>query len=392
MKTICMLSDQHPLFDDRIYWKEAVSLKKHRYRVVHIGLDCRDADYISAEGIRIISIRKRVYHSNIFIHKLLKTLNFDDPLQIMMEKIIEVQADAYHIHDLKVNQLGKRILNLPWKPKVVYDIHEDYGDMIRYYHRKKGIARFLLRLYAKYVDWLEKNRTQNYHYYLPTTPTFEARFNQRNPKVPSQVLYNFTNLQDTGLDEPVEKTYDCIYTGLINWCRGPVEIIRATELIKQVLPEFKVLFLGRFDTSGFEMEIRKMVNDKSLEANIHFMNCVPYNQVSEVYKKAKIGLGIFHPIEVFYNTVQIKTFEYMLYGLPIVCSNFGYIHKFVEESNAGIPVNPLDPHQLADAILQLLQNHELYQQLSQNGKAAANTRYHWNESEKVLLQAYKQIL
>ena len=107
---------------------------------------------------------------------------------------------------------------------------------------------------------------------------------------------------------------------------------------------------------------------------------------------AKIGLGIFHPIEVFYNTIQIKTFEYMLYGLPIICSNFGYINKFVTESQSGIPVNPLNSGEIADAVIKLLTQTDLYNKLSQNGKHVAQTRYNWKSEEVKLVNIYNKLL
>ena len=35
-KRICMLADSHGLYDDRIYWKEAVSLSRSGYEVHYV--------------------------------------------------------------------------------------------------------------------------------------------------------------------------------------------------------------------------------------------------------------------------------------------------------------------------------------------------------------------
>ncbi len=392
MKTICMLSDMHPLFDDRIYWKEAVSLKKHNFKVIHIGFDKENTDFISDEGIRIIAIKKRVFSRNIFLHKILKTIWFDNPHRVMMSRIVEVRADAYHIHDLKVNKLGRKIRKLPWKPKIIYDIHEDYGDIIRYYNSKKGLVKWLLYFYAFIIEVLEKRRTKCYDFYLPAVPLIKERFEKKNPLVPSEIIYNYTNLGAVSFSKKSHPEYDLIYSGLINRFRGPIEIINAVEIVKKTIPCIKMLFLGRFESEEYENSVKKLVIDKKLQNNITFKDAAPYENMGEYYKKAMIGLAIFHPIKIFYYSIQIKTFEYMLYGLPLICSNFGYIFRFVTESSAGIPVDPLNPANIADAIIQLLTNTSLYKQMSKNGILAAETRYNWKSEEMKLVNLYNKLL
>ncbi|MBN2522265.1 MAG: glycosyltransferase family 4 protein [Bacteroidales bacterium] len=392
MKTICMLSDMHPLFDDRIYWKEAVSLKKHGYNLIHIGFDKDCKDFMSPEGIRIITIKKRVFHRNIFLHKLIKTILFDNPHRTMMKKIVEVRADAYHIHDLKVNVLGEMIKKLPWKPKIIYDIHEDYGDMIRYYNQKKGFVKWLLFRYASIVERNEKRRTKNYDFYLTVLPEIKERFNKKNPHMQSEVIYNYTNLKPVSNTSKSLRKYELIYSGLINWCRGPLEIIDAIEIVKKTMPDIKMLFIGRFNSLEFEKYVKSKVRDKQLEENIEFQSEVPYEKVGELYNKSMIGMAVFHPIKVFYYSIQVKTFEYMLYGLPIVCSNFGYVNKFITESHCGIPVDPLKPEEIALAIIRLLTDSKLYQQMSRSGKQAAQTRYNWQSEEEKLITIYNKLL
>lgn len=387
-----MLSDMHPLFDDRIYWKEAVSLKNHGFHVIHIGFDKESSDFISNEGIRIIAIKKRVFSNNIFVHKLIKTLRFDDPHRLMMKKIVEVRADAYHIHDLKVNKLGKKIRKLPWKPKIIYDIHEDYGDMIRASIIMNGLLRWLTNVYTNYIDSHEKKLTKKYNYYLHVTPYIQQKFKDKNPLVPSEIIFNFTNLDPFNSQDYTKKEFDVLYSGSINKVRGIEEVIEAVKIIIQKKSNLKVIFLGHFNSESYENEIKKRIQEERLDKNILILPYVSYNNISEYYIKSRIGIGIFHPTKMYHYAIQIKTFEYMAYGLPIVCSNFGYIHKFVSESNSGISVDPLNPAEIAEAIYKLLTEKELYVKYSQNGIEAAKTKYNWKSQEKKLINIYNNIL
>ncbi len=392
MKTICMLSDMHPLFDDRIYWKEAVSLKNHGFHVIHIGFDKESSDFISNEGIRIIAIKKRVFSSNIFIHKLIKTLRFDDPHQLMMKKIVEVRADAYHIHDLKVNKLGRKIRKLPWKPKIIYDIHEDYGDMIRFRKKRNMLSKLITYLYAYHIDRKVKRNTKKYNYYLSVTPYIQHKFIEANPHIPSEIIYNYTNLFPDESQKNMKKEYDVLYSGLICRVRGVEEIIKAVKLLKPLNPDIRVLFIGRFQSIVYENEIKAKITSDKLDQNISVLPHVSYTKVADYYAKSRIGLGIFHPTKTYHKAIQIKTFEYMAFGLPIVCSNFGFIHKFVSESIAGISVNPLNPEEIAFAINKLLTEKELYEKYSRNGVNAAKSEYNWQSEENKLVKIYNHIL
>ncbi len=45
MSSVCMISSLHGPYDDRIYWKEALSLKKRGYDVFHVTTGENEQDY-----------------------------------------------------------------------------------------------------------------------------------------------------------------------------------------------------------------------------------------------------------------------------------------------------------------------------------------------------------
>jgi glycosyltransferase involved in cell wall biosynthesis len=82
----------------------------------------------------------------------------------------------------------------------------------------------------------------------------------------------------------------------------------------------------------------------------------------------------------------------MAYGLPVVCSNFGTINSFVSETGSGIPVDPLDPSSIAEAIASILTQKELYKKLSDHGAEAVKQKYNWGSEEKKLLDIYSDLM
>src|SRR5690606_255524 len=115
-----------------------------------------------------------------------------------------------------------------------------------------------------------------------------------------------------------------------------------------------------------------------LEKNIIIQDSVPYKEVSEYYNQIKIGLNPLLYAKAHLEIIQIKLFEYMNYGIPIITSNFGYMQKYVEENEVGISVLPDDENALAQAVVSLLTNRDLYEKFSQNGIRAVDEKFNWD--------------
>jgi len=131
---ICMISCLHGLYDDRIYWKEALSLKKHGYEVVHVGVGKQDRQFVSEHGIQMIEVEKKQYFANPFIDKIFRTITFRENIyHKIYKKILQNESDIYHIHDLQILKIIKQIKRFGWNPKIIYCPRESFPDMIRDY-------------------------------------------------------------------------------------------------------------------------------------------------------------------------------------------------------------------------------------------------------------------
>ena len=127
-----MLSCRHQLQDDRIYWKEALTLAVAGYRVIHIAVGTQKADYTSAEGIRLIQIMPALYSKNKWLNRICSLITRRKHLlDGIFTAAVATNADVYHFHDLEINAIGSRLKGLPWHPKIIYDVHEAYADLIR---------------------------------------------------------------------------------------------------------------------------------------------------------------------------------------------------------------------------------------------------------------------
>lgn len=391
---ICMISSMHGLFDDRIYWKEALSLKKYGYDVCHLGIGETDKEFTSEHGIRIIQVGKRKYFDNPYIDKLYRLLTFRKNIYKKILKIaLALKADIYHFHDLQINKIGKKIKDFPHMPKVIYDVHEDYHDMLVHNIKKNNIFKIPVKIYASYIKRWELSCSKNYDFIITVLKYINDKFINVLGTDNVEIIYNYTNFSsDKDKALKTEKLYDVLYCGLINEVRGIYQIIESAKILKSKKNDIKILVIGVIPTMKLRREIQLKIKEYDLHSNLIIKDSVPHKNIVEYYQKSKIGLGIFMPIKVFYNSIQAKIFEYMAYGLPIVCSNFGYINKFVTESNSGIPVNPESPEEISNAILKLLNDQNLYRKYSLNGYNAVKVKYNWKAEENKLINIYSKLL
>jgi glycosyltransferase involved in cell wall biosynthesis len=78
--------------------------------------------------------------------------------------------------------------------------------------------------------------------------------------------------------------------------------------------------------------------------------------------------------------------------LPVICSDFKLWKKIVEGNNVGICIRHDDEQALKDAIMKLVNDTELYNQMCENGKRLAREKYNWASQEKKLFAVYKKVL
>ena len=83
--------------------------------------------------------------------------------------------------------------------------------------------------------------------------------------------------------------------------------------------------------------------------------------------------------------------EAILRGIPVVASNVGGIVDIVENNKTGILTNEKDVNQLANAIIELLENKKKAKYLSDNAMECLKIKFSWSSIEKKYLKIYKSI-
>ncbi len=385
---ICMVSDMHHMFDDRIHAKEAVSLRKAGYQVTHICVGNLAENFIDKNGICVIQLPRKQYFSNRILNFVYKKIFVKNLYKKMMQECKMLNADVYHLHDYKpLKHLAKLKKNKPIK--LIYDVHDPFFQNVIDYAPKGKINSFIYKFYSKIIQRTERKYIKYYDEIIVTEPNLAKYYTNRYAVKP-HIIYNYTTLNCSS-EAPRNPIYDAIYVGAITKQRAVLQIIKAVDLLKSRGKEYKVAFVGKIESKALENEIYKYIIDKNLNENINFLGSVPYEKISEQYLKAKIGFAVFMDIPTHHIIMQIKLFEYTTMCLPMIGSNFGHVKKILETDKTGLLCNPDNPSEIADCMEKLSTDEELYKSLYNNALKVKD-KYSWAIMESELLQLYATVL
>ena len=83
----------------------------------------------------------------------------------------------------------------------------------------------------------------------------------------------------------------------------------------------------------------------------------------------------------------------MLYkmGIPVIATNVGGLGEMIIDGSTGILVPPRDSQAIAGALVSLIEDRELYRQLSENGMKLARERYDWDNIASATIDVEKSV-
>jgi len=363
-KTVVHISTVHDYRDPRILEKECAGAARAGHEVYLVA--CAKVDHI-LNGIRVISLKSPQDRlERIFL------TGFE-----AFRKARLIPADIYHFHDPEF---------FPWamllsrkRAKVVYDIHEDYFTSI---HEKYYIPEYARTILARVACGLENRLSKLFH-----TVVAENYYLDRFPK--SMPVLNYPVLmegwEDATAFDPASTRL--LYTGNITESRGALIHACLVDSISWV----ETTMVGYCRRNVFE-KIANMVKNRE---RLHITGLdyyVPHEEIRSFYKRGNwlAGLALFPYSPHYQQKALTKFFEYMMWGLPIICTDFPKWKRLVEGSGAGICVNPSDKSAIRCALEWLSSNPNEAAKMSENGKKWIMKKFNWDSQLERLLKVYEE--
>lgn len=362
--SVTHISTVHPPFDIRIFHKECRSLAAAGYEtnlvVTHDQPEERD-------GVRIIGLPKR---RSRLARMLLNSC-------IALRRALKTKSDIFHVHDPELLPISLVLKLLGHK--VIYDVHEDMPKQIMSKHWiRPGLRGYVAAAIGAFEDFVARRVDA----VVAATPSIAERFSMLNAQ--TVTVNNFPLLAEYPDIAPWESREDAIcYVGVISAGRGVRELILALGS-----GDAKLHLAGQFSPESFHDSLRQLPGWEKVE----YHGYLGREDLLKLLSRCKVGAVTIHPQPNHLESQPIKLYEYMAAGLPVIVSDFPLWRQFIERFQCGICVAPLDPAQIADAILYLQSHPEAAKKMGENGRRAVVSELNWQHEERILIDLYYRLL
>ena len=212
-----------------------------------------------------------------------------------------------------------------------------------------------------------------------------------NENIPSgkvEVIYNGYEGLDLdrrsgGSANPVPTQHECLAVLVANI--RPIkridDAIRAIAQARVSGVDIGLMVIG----DGASENLQELAGHLGIGSSVHFVG--PRTDVSECLKSADVGI-LCSDSEGFSNAVV----EYMVAGLPVVCSAVGGNVEAIRHGETGYLFEKGDWKSMAEFMVTLVNNRALRSEMSRNAREFAEQRFSMDSMMRSHVRLYKRVL
>lgn len=207
--------------------------------------------------------------------------------------------------------------------------------------------------------------------------------------VPNGVDVNrFNSVKSTfpnGLPFSTLKNPTILYVGRLVYRKGIHVLLRSMPHILETIPDTQLLIAG----SGYmESFIRLLTKSLKLEDHVKLLGFVPEDELPSLYNLS----NLFILPSIYAESFGITLLEAMASGTPIVASAIGGIPEVVENGVNGILFKKGDELNLGNAVIRVLDDPTLANELAINARKKVEEQYSWPVVVEAVEEVYKDVM
>ena len=380
MPHICMITTDHSPLDDRIFYKEALSLQEAGYKV---SILCREDENgrlhnlkgevineqsetpfpVNGINIRGIHPKGNAVLNKFFLSRFYKKI---------IHEGVNLNADVYHVHEPETVLIGQAILKKLPNAKLIFDSHEfNYGNGSK--------EKFIRRFYYPKLQYL-----------ITANQVTRGAFLSNLPHLKTETIYNYP---DQNVFKPVYKPGKLqkpllVHEGMLKFNRGLKEMLKVLKLLAREYPEIVLSIVGGI-TEESQAYFKQKVEEEGLSGHVRVTGWIDYHQVPQFLEDAAIGLILkTETVNNILGGPPIKLFNYFNYGIAVVDVDMPETTRILNETDAGISVKDRSVNNIYQAVKYLLDNPGTLSKYCENAFQAGKTR-NWQHEKQKLLRYYR---
>ena len=194
---------------------------------------------------------------------------------------------------------------------------------------------------------------------------------------------------DTEKFKPVEKEKsDIVKIGVIKSLErfyGIEYLIHAVKiLLDKGITNIRLFIIGK---GSLETELKELSKELGLNDYILFTGAKQYSEIENYHNM--LDIGVYVSVAESFGVSQLESLSC---GVPVIASNVGGIPEVVIDGETGFLVPPKNPEKTADAIIKLVLNRNLRDEMGKKGREFVIAKYSWNDCIDKLISEYKSLM
>jgi glycosyltransferase involved in cell wall biosynthesis len=325
---------------------------------------------------KVSNVCSNVLDSNIRVIKFKKP-RIRDPRNLMsmssmMRIIKDIQPDILHVQETNDPWYDWTLLLNKMPPLVttIHDIFRHPGDNSNVFGSEysKRISFYRSQQLIVHTHQLKKILIEQFS--IP-----QERVNVL-PHGELGSLYQRRVSQSIKAREP----YTLLFFGRIFPYKGLKYLLEAMPLIAESIPEVKLIIAGKGENirhyfpNGYDEKRYEIIND-----------FIPLEEVCNLFQRSTITVLPY--IEASQSGVAALSYGM---GTLVVASDIGGLSEIVKHKEDGLLVPPCDAQSLADAIISLLSDRYLQQQMQTAALARCHQDLNWSNIAAQTVQIYQR--
>jgi colanic acid biosynthesis glycosyl transferase WcaI len=154
------------------------------------------------------------------------------------------------------------------------------------------------------------------------------------------------------------------YIGTMGNAHGLQTVIEAAEKLQSAAPNVLFLLVGE---GAEKQQLVSLARSRGL-TNMHFVDQQPRENIPAYICASDACLVLLKKSEIFKTVIPSKMLEFMSCARPVILGVEGQARQILVDAQAGVCIEPGNPSELAQAVLQLADDEQLRETLGRNGR------------------------
>jgi len=317
-----------------------------------------------------------------------KRLSFAVLSRLKLKQILRQEKfGVVHAHNQFSAAFNLKLIqssNLPF----VYTTHNAFWSFSSTERKKK----------INYKFKLEKNVLKKADGIIAISRTLKENI-VKDLNIDSSKIKVIPNGVDTNLYSPsiecseIKKKYSPNYELLI-LCVGRVSMIKNQRALVKAVPEIlktfpnvNFLFAGPIDDKEYFQDISHFIDNHNLKKKVFFTGDSSNDDMLKYFSASDVFV-----LPSFIEGFSLSILEALSCGKPLIVSNIKPNLDLIEEKNVGFTIDPNLKGDIAEKVLELLENDAIRKKFGTNARKLALKKYDWSKIAKRTLEYYEDLV